>query len=176
MRAIYRVWQGLRSLAAKKRREDWALVERYLSAPERSLFEGMQAADQQHGVRVLRSLLARGITDRSLLKAALLHDVGKSSCQIRTFHRAAAVLATALLGGLPRFLSDNDRGGCFTAFYVIANHPKIGATMLARAGSEARVCRLTELHQMEPRAVETVSDGDWVRWALALLRQADNES
>jgi hypothetical protein len=175
VRAIYRVRQGLQNLSARVEPESVGLANEYLSPAERQLFARMEPADQRHSVGVLRSLLSMGIEDATLLKAALLHDVGKSRCRIGVVHRTVAVLLTAIFGELPSFAWQRNTG-FWMPFYVLENHPRIGAVMLARAGSEERVWRLTELHQLEPELVGRVNDNEWVRWALALLRKADNKN
>ncbi len=156
--------------------EDWILVDRYLSQTERGLFTRMEPADQRHSVQVLRSLLAEGIDDESLLKAALLHDVGKSRCRITLVHRTVAVLTEALWGTLPGFEVRGDRESWWLPYYVLANHPRIGASMLAQAGTEERVWRLVEMHQLEPHLVRNVPDAQWIRAALVTLRRADNQN
>jgi hypothetical protein len=42
-----------------------------------ALFDRMHVADQRHGLDVVRSLRAEGVTDQDLLVAGLLHDAGK---------------------------------------------------------------------------------------------------
>ena len=156
--------------------EDWVLVARYLSQPEQAMFARMEPPDQQHSTRVLRALLATGVTDERILKAALLHDVGKSRCRITVVHRAVAVLLETVLGGLPAFDTRGDETTWWLPFYVLANHPRIGASMLAGAGTEEKVWRLVELHQLEPHLVRNVPDAQWLWPALAVLRQADNQN
>ncbi len=156
--------------------EDWILMDRHLSPRERALFVCMEPADQRHSVQVLRSLLAAGVTDESILKAGLLHDVGKSRCRIGVSYRAAAVLLEALLGKMPDFEGRGGRKSWWLPFYVLANHPRLGASMLAQAGVEERVWRLVELHQVEPHLIRDVPDAQWVRAALVTLRRADNQN
>ncbi len=178
MGAVYRIRQGFANLGARMHSEDWALVEQQLSKAERELFEQMEPADQHHSVRVLRALLGLGITDQDILKAALLHDVGKSGCRISLLHRTLAVLWTAAVGISPAFqLRSNDNNNSWwLPFYVLANHPRLGASMLVRVGTKERVWRLVELHQLEPRLVGDLPDASWVRAALATLRIADNQN
>ena len=176
MGVFYRIRQGLSSLVARMGAEDWALVDHHLSPSERLLFEGLAIPDQVHSVRVLRSLLESGTTDPILLKAALLHDVGKSRCRITVVHRTAAVLLRALLGGIPAFDVRSDGRRWWLPFYVLANHPRIGAYMLARVGTDERVWRLVELHQLDPLEVRNLPDAEWVRPALMALRRADNRN
>jgi hypothetical protein len=176
VRAAYRIRQGLRNLSAEMRPEDRALVECHLSAVERELFNRMASADQRHSVDVLRTLLRDGIEDQQLLKAALLHDVGKSRGRITVFHRTIAVLAKALFGRWHLITAWPPESGWWTPFYVMSNHPRIGASMLAKAGCDERVWRLVELHQVQVSKLGHVPDGEWVRWALERLRSADERN
>ncbi len=176
MGTLRRVQQGLANLTARMAPADWALVAQHLSGAEWDIFAQMEAADQRHSVQVLRSLLAAGITDASLLKAGLLHDVGKSRCRISIFHRTAAVLVQAILGRLPDLPLQCGTGKWWLPFHVIANHPRIGASMLAHAGTDERVWRLVELHQLEPSQLGQTPERKWLREALTTLQKADNEN
>ena len=98
MRGLYRIRQGLRNFSATMRPEDWQLVDERLDRQERDLFDLMEPADQRHSVDVLRTLLGEGEEDPHLLKAALLHDVGKSRSRIGVIPRTLAVLGSALFG------------------------------------------------------------------------------
>lgn len=176
MQAMYRFRQGLHNLSATARPEELALAVSYLSPVERDLFARMEPADQRHSIGVLRSLLAMGVEDSHLLKAGLLHDVGKSRCRIGIVYRTIAVLLVALFGGLPPILTWQSEEGFWMPFYVLENHPRLGACMLARAGCDERVWRLAELHQLDPERVGSVPDDEWVRKSVAALRKADSEN
>jgi hypothetical protein len=176
VRAAYRIRQGLRNLAAEMRPHDWALVDRHLSAVEREYFARMAPADQRHSVEVLRTLLSDGVDDPHLLKAALLHDVGKSGGRINVAHRTLLVLARALFGRWHLITAWPPGRGWWTPFYVMSNHPRIGASMLAKAGCDERVWRLVELHQVPVARLGDIPDGEWVRWALAHLCSADERN
>jgi putative nucleotidyltransferase with HDIG domain len=176
VRAAYRFRQGLKNLAAEMRPEDWALAGRHLSERERALFDRMEPADQRHSVEVLKTLLRDGIEDQHLLEAALLHDVGKSRSRITVVHRTLAVLAKALFGRWHLITAWPSESGWWTPFHVMSNHPRIGASMLAKAGCEERVWRLVELHQVPVSRLGQIPDEDWVRWALEQLRSADERN
>lgn len=176
VRAAYRIRQGLNNLTAEMRPRDRQLASQYLSTGEQAFFDRMDPADQRHSVDVLRTLLDSAETDPHLLKAALLHDVGKSRCRIGTVHRTLAVLARALTGGRRLPVTWPPGPGWWTPFYVISNHARIGASMLAKSGCEERVWRLAELHQISPENVGQIPDGEWVRWALTRLRWADEQN
>jgi putative nucleotidyltransferase with HDIG domain len=175
--ALYRVRQGLDSLWAKVAPGDLDLVRRLLSQEELWLFLRMDIADQRHSLRVMHTIWSAGIDDAVLTKAALLHDVGKSRCHISIVHRTLAVLVTAAIGILPPLSSAPSSGSWWFPFYVIANHPRIGAAMLAKCGCPERVWRLTELHHLEPHQVGRLrKDNEWIQQALLVLRRADNQN
>src|SRR5713226_2037684 len=71
---------------------DYAEVARWLPTSALPLFETMSVADQQHSLRVCRGLLARGCTEKDLLAAALLHDVGKGQGRVPFWTRPLIVI------------------------------------------------------------------------------------
>ncbi len=177
MRPLYRVRQGIDNLWARTAPADSALLHRFLSREELMLFLRMDPADQRHSLRVLQTILDQGHRDVDLAKAALLHDVGKAQCHISVVHRTAAVLVAGIIGRLPPLGVVLPLRTLWYPFYVIANHPRIGAAMLARSGSLERVWRLAELHHLEPHQVGRLPrDNEWIQQALLILRRADNQN
>ncbi|MBE3075417.1 MAG: hypothetical protein IMZ75_10815 [Actinobacteria bacterium] len=176
MRALYRIGQGFSNLRGSTVPARDALAVQQLGDEELKLFRRMASVDQRHCLAVARSLQASGGPDPSLLKAALLHDVGKSFCSISLVHRTVAVLLTALFGSLPSFLLWQPEGSWWMPFRVLANHPRLGAGMLAGAGTEERVWRLVELHHLAPDTVTGLHDGAWLRQSLEALHRADNDN
>ncbi len=103
-----------------------------------ALYDAMHVADRRHGLDVVASLRAEGVTDADLLLAGLLHDAGKGATGVwprvvyslgqrygRWIWRAAAVL--------PGFRPSLDR---------LAAHAETSATLAARAGCSARTVAL----------------------------------
>ncbi|TAK26184.1 MAG: hypothetical protein EPO26_00485 [Chloroflexota bacterium] len=104
------------------------------------LFARQSRVDQVHATRVAARLIARGWTDRDLIAAALLHDVGKIDAKLTLIDRvlwvilnrvvpSAVPIATRLVG--PRWA-------------VLARHQQIGAAMARGAGAAPIVCALIE--------------------------------
>jgi len=108
-------------------------------------------------VRVACLLLARGHADDLLIRAALLHDVGKADARILLWHRVVWVVAAWVPVGR-RWLAARDG-----AWRVLADHAAIGAARLAAAGADARLVALVR---------GRVLAGDEPR--LALLAAADD--
>ncbi len=72
--------------------QDKQEVQRYLPTSALALFDTMSNADQQHCLRVCRSLQAQGCIERDMLAAALLHDVGKAQGRVPFWTRPVIVL------------------------------------------------------------------------------------
>ena len=133
-------------------------VRSWLTGPEQRLFYDQSAADQRHALQVAHLLLARGHSDRLLIRAALLHDVGKSGRGVGLFHRVAWVLAGRVSRRLQPWLAQ--MGGGWRA---LADHAAVGASRLRAAGVEARLVALVAARPLP---------GDEPR--LALLHAADD--
>jgi putative nucleotidyltransferase with HDIG domain len=114
----------------------------WLEGPEAGLYLAMDVRDRAHACEVARELLRRDPRARAcLVRAALLHDVGKSVRPFRVLERVAAhVLATGDAPPLPR------RRGLAGALQVKRHHHRYGAAMIRRAGGSEEVARLVEGH------------------------------
>jgi putative nucleotidyltransferase with HDIG domain len=102
---------------------DTAWAESLLLEGELQLWRRMGAADRRHSIVVARRFenLAADEWTRDEIAGALLHDIGKLDADIGTFSR---VVATVVGPRTARFRSYHD-------------HERIGAEMLAAAGSSA---------------------------------------
>ncbi len=130
---------------------DELLLTEYLGEAERELFRRMDGPDQVHSVgvarRALQSLLShRDLPAREIVRAALLHDVGKAGAGLGLVFRTAWVLGHRVL---PWVLDWMARGGAAARpgtlrhrMFVQLEHARLGAQMLAAVGTEEAVCRL----------------------------------
>lgn len=146
----YRASQTFRVLLAKPGSEDLALAEEHLLLPLGELFHQMSPADQVHGLRVLRSLLARGEGDPNLLAAALLHDVGKSQVRLRLWERILIVLVSWLAPGRVQLWGEGELTSWRRPFVIAVRHPAWGAEMIRQAGGTEELATLVLRHQEEP--------------------------
>ena len=128
--------------------EDAALVTRYLNDAERAAFFGMDPPDQAHSLRVTRhceeALKAYPeLDERSMMKAALLHDIGKTGAGLgltfRTFWVLSHKFAPELLDRIARRGERARPRSLRRKLYVQVAHAAIGAAMLAQTGTEEEV-------------------------------------
>ncbi|MBE3561074.1 MAG: hypothetical protein IMW89_17910 [Ktedonobacteraceae bacterium] len=154
---IYRLRQVRQQLGfvAPLSESDHAEVARWLPPLALPLFHSMSAADQQHSLRVCRSLLARGCTDADMLAAALLHDVGKAQGRVPFWTRPAIVLGKLCAPRLLRrlvfpltTLSSQSRPRWRRSLSYAWWHAEVGADLATAAGlSERAVLYIRTHHQ-----------------------------
>jgi putative nucleotidyltransferase with HDIG domain len=131
-----------------------AQAENWLRPEEAPGFFGQPIPDQRHGLEAARHVQALASDRLDLIRAALLHDIGKRHSRLGVLARSL-VSAWVKLGGKAR-----GRGIDYL------NHGQIGAAELEAVGSEALVVEFARNHHQDrPVGIEP---GDW-----KLLLEAD---
>lgn len=161
---LWQVWAGWRDRVTAADREE---VRRWLPPAAYALWLRQSPRDQAHALRVLR-LLRTVSEDPVLLRAALLHDVGKAQARLRVWHRALWVLLERFPPLRRRLVAAR---GWRRPFWVLAEHPRLGAEWAEAAGCAREVCWLIAHHQDE---TPTGPPEEMER--LRLLRWADKRS
>lgn len=145
----YRAWQFWQSLKRSPGEKDWEKVAAILTSAELTLFKQLPVPDQNHSLRVLKTLEAEGESAPDLLKAALLHDIGKTLHPLRRYERVFGVIVRGLFPGLAAVWGEKDPRGIHRPLAVIQQHPSWGAELAERAGSSSGVIWLIRHHEME---------------------------
>ena len=135
--------------------EECREVEAWLNRPgEAEIYWQQPVADQRHGLGAARTVAATRSERRDLIRAALLHDVGKRWSHLGVIGRSLASLCAKLR--LPV------RG----SWRKYLDHGPIGAEELNRLGSEVLVVEFARHHH--DRRPVTIPADEW-----DLLRRAD---
>jgi len=115
-----------------------AALADWTTPAEAALFDSMHRADRRHGLDVVATLRADGVTDRDVLLAGLLHDAGKGQTGI--WPRVAYSLGQAYgprvwrgTAAMPGMRAPLDR---------LRTHAETSATLAAEAGCPARTVEL----------------------------------
>lgn len=130
------------SLSEERARPDDAFARARLAEGEYRLYARMDTRDRAHATHVTRLLLDRR-PDASdhLVRAALLHDVGKAARPYRLWERVAAHLYA------PRDIPAEPRmTGLRGAWQMRVHHAQYGADMVRAMGASERVAELIEEH------------------------------
>jgi hypothetical protein len=168
---VYRVWQFMRALTARVRREDWTLVERLLTPPQLRLFRSMSRRDQRHGLDLVYALQRQGHRAPELFQAALLHDVGKAR-YLSLWHRVAIVLLERFDPAMLGRLADDRPGSRGYPFSAYLGHPRWGAERARKAGCGRLTVELIKRHH-DPLLASAESEADRL---LVTLQAADGRA
>ena len=123
---------------------DQRWVEGLLSPNERGLWERMTPTDQAHGVEVARRTID-SFDEPEVLRAALLHDVGKIEGRAGVMLRVVATLLGPVVSQA-RAASFAQRGGVIGTVGRQLRYPALGAELLAVAGSPTIVVQWAAEH------------------------------
>lgn len=131
-----------RALAPGFAPPDDAWAKRVLSPAEYALYLTMDPRDRHHACTVARLVLRREpAASAELVRAALLHDVGKSLAPYRALDRVVAHLYR------PRHLPPEPRlTGLKGVWQLGLHHDLYGARLVREAGGSERVAELVERH------------------------------
>ncbi len=147
MNLSYRIWQFRKSFQAPPSDEDWAMLRFFLSPVETLMFTRLPVPDQNHSLRVFKSLRDAGETDPDLLKTALLHDIGKSLHPLKRWERVFSILFPFFAPRLAEKWAEGEPRGIKRPLVVLAQHPRWGAELLRDAACSDAVVWLIENHE-----------------------------
>ena len=111
-----------------------AQVDRYLRPPEADSYRAQTAADQRHGLESALHVESRRPDRPDLVRAALLHDIGKHTARLGPLSRTLASIAIRLGASV---------GGRWGAY---RDHGPIGAELLESLGAEELVVVFARHH------------------------------
>lgn len=145
-------------------------VEGWLRSEEIDPYFAQPAADQRHGLVAARKVGAQ-VPDRlDLIRAALLHDVGKRHARLGAWGRIVGTLLQ--IGGITG-------GGRFGAY---RRHGEIGATELLELGAEPLVVAYARHHhgqrppEITPDIWELLDSADRARPVKTFIRRSTNQN
>ncbi|WP_459479767.1 HD domain-containing protein [Clostridium saccharoperbutylacetonicum] len=133
----YRIKQFYWAIESLFIKDDFKMLNMYLSNLEFSLFMKITKAERQHSIRVckaaieyIRSNNIHDIDEYIMCKCALLHDIGKSKVKLNTIYKSIIIIINKITFG--KFLKYNKN----TRIINYYNHPKIGVELLKGIGQE----------------------------------------
>jgi putative nucleotidyltransferase with HDIG domain len=160
-------------MLARVRADEMVRIHERLPAAQAALFMRMPRSDQRHCLDVYHTLVQAGYQEEDLLRAALLHDVGKAAGRtagrrMTIFHRVAVVLLQGFPPIGPRWLARwvADGRGWKAPFAIHVRHAQVGAEWAAEAGcSPTFVALIRDHHSDGHRRLKPMDDLAVLQWA-----------
>lgn len=157
-------------------KEDWQLVENNLSDWELKLFQRLDRADQHHSIQVAKiacSIVVDNphiaINQNLLIKASLLHDLGKIDLNLSLFERILPVVLTKIWPWLSIKLGQlTSNTSLLRCFYVYWNHGEVGAKIAQQHHLPHAIIHVIAQHQGP-----AYQDDDYL---LQVIKEADSNS
>ncbi|MDF2883659.1 MAG: metal dependent phosphohydrolase [Clostridiaceae bacterium] len=165
---IYRFKQFYWAITAKVNKNDKNFIEENLNEIEKDLFFRLSKSDQKHSLRVAYKVKVlckeSNISDKILVKAALLHDIGKVECSLGVIDKSILVIADKILkGNLKKFKNIKK----VNTYY---NHAESGYEILKKYDYDKKFLNLIRNHHM------TQNDCNAIDRELSILIKSDNEN
>jgi hypothetical protein len=136
-------------LGPRRSDDDWATSQ--LLEGEIALWRRMSRQDRRHSAAVARRVASMLPSDaeRSVLAAALLHDVGKIDSDLGTMQRVAATLSAKVAGRDTAELWVKS-SGITRRIGLYLKHPEIGGDLLEMAGADPLTSTWAREHHLPP--------------------------
>lgn len=167
-----RVRQFILDAAAPLRCIDRAFLQAHLEQREAALLLQLRRAEVLHVIAVARTVQRHlpptlsGAEARAVIRAALLHDIGKIRYRAGVFEKSVCVLAA-------RFSSPPGRIRRSKAWDVYLNHPEYSRQILQALGSFSDHPYLLEVIRHHHHPEHFTSPDQLHHRILGILRQAD---
>jgi putative nucleotidyltransferase with HDIG domain len=139
---LYRVKQFFKGVTAPE--PDTGLIDIYLNQDEAKLFMKLPRYEKRHAVDTAMTIRKFHCVANEdiLVKAALLHDIGKVGSGVGLIKKSILVLMNRVFPSASHRLA-----GKLKMFHIYYNHHAIGAEMLRRINTCEHVVLLVEHHQ-----------------------------
>lgn len=125
---MYRIRQFIWALFAKFTKEDEEFVNAYLNEYEQQLFNKLKESEKVHSVKVAKEVIKRSVDedlyDIRLIKAALLHDIGKIDGGLNIINKSVITILNKVC---PNILKKLYKIKFIRVYY---EHPEIAVTYL----------------------------------------------
>jgi hypothetical protein len=150
MHYVKRFFTSLFAKSLSDREVDW--VRSHLTEDEFGLWQRHSRQDKRHTYVVAARVASQSQDSQSAwrINAALMHDVGKLTCDLSTLGRVFATLAIELLGRR-KVSTWQDFDGIRGQWGRYCAHPALGSVLLSTTNSDPRVAIWAGEHHLSAK-------------------------
>lgn len=145
--SLYRVKQFYWSITSKVNIEDERLIDGYLNEQEKYLFQKLTEYEKIHAIKVAKDVEKLynkdGENKGMLMKAALMHDIGKTVHRLTPISKSLMVILDSVSKGKIKKYHN------IKQINVYYNHADIGYNILKKYGYEERFLYLIKNHHSD---------------------------
>jgi putative nucleotidyltransferase with HDIG domain len=131
--SLYRIKQFYWSIVSKIDLKDKEFINKYLNEDEKNLFNKLATYEQKHSINVAEAVIKtceeNNINNEAFVKAALLHDIGKTYKKLNPIEKSLMVMLHSISKGKLK------RYNRFKKIDVYYNHGDKGYNMLKNTGN-----------------------------------------
>lgn len=162
---LYRIKQFYWSITAQISADNIIYLKKYLNEREINLFNKLAILDQKHSISVAMYVENRfrneNIKDNILIKASLLHDIGRIKYKSNVLNKSVMVLLDKITRGkIKRYKN-------IKMINIYYNHAELGYNILKDYGYDNKLLYLVKNHH------NTEIRGDFY---LDILKKGDNNN
>lgn len=153
---FYRVKQFFLAVFSNITREEEDFINKYLTVEDMSLFNKLPTHEKKHCVNVAKYVLENNSNANGfLVKAALLHDIGKINSGLNPIFKGVIVIMNAISEDLTRKLK------FIKPVNVYYNHPDIGYEIYKNIDSEiSNIIKNHHNYKSVDTAVKIIQEAD----------------
>jgi putative nucleotidyltransferase with HDIG domain len=157
---MHRVKQFYWSIQSKLKAEDKEFLKVYLNTIEVNLFNELSEYEKKHSINVAQEVIKK-THNETVIRAALLHDIGKIRKRINPFSKSILVMLDSISKGKLKKLSEF---GIVDSYY---NHGDKGYELMKKYINDERLLYLIKNHHND----NIIGDKD-----LNILKACDDKN